>query len=120
MIETIGVEVVVDRLDRLENKTLRIDARSVLTPIIKGLQRIAVQISPVDTGSYQASHRVAVSKSKARLYIDPKARNTRSGVLVTSYAKPVEERYHVYHRTASEAKRKIKVVLRDIVKDMVK
>lgn len=61
-------------------------------------RRIAVGASPIVTGSYADSHRVAIDSDLAKLGIDPMARNSASGILVSDYAGAVEKRHHVYAR----------------------
>lgn len=106
---------------RLSQITRRLESdalwRRSLTPLGEHLQRFAMSISPVDTGSYQASHRFAVSSKALALYVDPAARNTRAGQLVTRYAGPVEEMYNVYGQTSQEAQRVSDEYLRQIVED---
>ena len=62
----------------------------------QGLRRYTASISPVITGSYRDSHRAVVDGSTMTLSIDPMARNTVSGGLVTRYAGPVEQKHQVY------------------------
>lgn len=69
------------------------------------LTRFAMSISPVITGSYAGAHRAAVSGQQLQVYIDPSARNSRSGVPVTGYAGSVERRHNVYGRVGREAGR---------------
>jgi len=67
--------------------------------------------SPVITGSYRASHRTVISAiprgMQSVLSVDPKARNTDSGILVTRYMIPVEERHFVYARSFAYANRMV-------------
>jgi len=91
---------------------------SVLLPVMEGLQRFAVSISPVVTGSYAGSHRLSVSGREVKLSIDPTARNTVSDVLVWRYAGAVEERHQVYARTDAQAERLAARVLEDLAKEM--
>jgi len=64
-------------------------------------------ISPVITGSYRASHRTVVTGLQAVMAVDPRARNTDSGILVTRYMVPVEVRHHVYARSFGYARRMV-------------
>lgn len=80
------------------------------------IRRYAASISPVITGSYQASHREAVSGKSVSLSISLAARNTATGTLVTRYAGPVEERHHVYARTWVEMTRLAVTILEDVAR----
>jgi hypothetical protein len=108
VIEVTGIPELLEMLDG-------IDLSGVAGEVIKGLHRVAFQISPVDTGSYRASHKTSVKGFDARLYIDPAARNTRTGATVTSYAGAVEEMYNVYGRTANEADRMLLLAARKAI-----
>lgn len=82
-----------------------------------GLRRYAATISPVITGSYRDSHRAVVDDKTMTLSIDPAARNTATGVLVTRYAGPVEQRHQVYGQTFIKACRMAVTVLEDLLKE---
>lgn len=87
---------------------------------INRFHRMVVELSPVDTGSYQASHRVAIDARTATLNIDPAARNTRSDILVRRYAAPVEQRYMVYRQAAGQAPRVMAVAVKEMLEELVK
>jgi len=89
-----------------------------MLPAMEGLQRFAVGISPVVTGSYAGSHRVSVSGETVKLSVDPTARNTKTGQLVQRYAGAVEERHQVYTRTWAEAEQAADAALEDMAKDL--
>lgn len=78
---------------------------SILGEWLEQSRRFAVSISPVVTGSYQAAHRVVVGAMQAELSIDPSARNIETGVPVSRYAGPVEERHRVYLHTFGHTER---------------
>lgn len=89
-----------------------------IRPEMGGLQRFAAEISPVVTGSYAGSHRLAVEGRVVELSIDPAARNISTGGLVARYAHPVEERHQVYGqvwaRTGGAAERALEVLAKDL------
>jgi hypothetical protein len=62
--------------------------------------RIAVANTPVDSGSWRASHRVRQQGLRGEAYIDPSARNVRSKALVVTYSEALAKgrggRYDVY------------------------
>ncbi len=68
--------------------------------------RYAVSITHVVTGALRASHRMAVSGTQGRIFLDPSARNPRSRVRTAVYG-PAEERrggeHAFYRRTVTEA-----------------
>lgn len=114
-----GLDTVLARLRRLGAKASSSTVwRSVLSAGIERFRAYAAEISPVVTGSYQASHRTKVEGRVAQMYIDPAARNTDSGVLVTRYAGFVEDRHAVYLRTAEQAPRVIADVVADVIKEI--
>jgi len=67
-----------------------------------GATRYAASISPVVTGSYKGAHRFAVNGKELTLFIDPSAKNGRTGVAVTSYAGDVERRHSVYGQVSAQ------------------
>lgn len=62
--------------------------------------RLAIAGTPVASGSWRASHRVAQQGLRGEVFIDPGARNPKNGALVSVYAKANAEkkggRYDVY------------------------
>lgn len=68
-------------------------------------KRFAVSISPVVTGSYAGAHRLTTGGTTSELFIDPSARNTATGELVSRYAAKVEERHGVYKQTYTYTQR---------------
>lgn len=119
-VEVTGLDTVLARLERLGIRVSRADVwRGVLGGTVRSLQRFAVDISPVVTGSYQSSHQTVVRGMTATLSIDPTARNVVTGDLVTSYAGSVEERHQVYKRTVEEIPRAVGESLRDLLQEVV-
>jgi hypothetical protein len=123
-----SIDIRVEGLDVFLNRLARLGRRvssdrvwnEMLSSGINRFHRIVVQLSPVDTGSYQASHRVAIDGKTAVLNIDPAARNTRSNILVRRYAAPVENRYMVYRQAAGQASIVMAAALRDMLEEIVK
>lgn len=73
--------------------------------IVTSVHRYAAIITHVDTGALRASHRMKVLDTRGAVYVDPGARNPRSGIRVVSYGKDEEERggsHAFYGRTVSE------------------
>ena len=73
---------------------------------ISDLNRYAVSITHVDTGALRASHRQRwMGEARAQLYLDPGARNPRTGALTSRYG-PVENArggaHAFYQRTYDE------------------
>ena len=101
ILQTEGIEEIESYLESL---IARLESDDLWAPTLGGTigeaLRYARSISPVDTGSYQAAHRVVVDGKQAMLSIDPGARNIRTGAPVEDYAGYVEARDHVYARTA--------------------
>ena len=67
------------------------------------LHRLAVIETPVDTGSWRASHHIKIEPTRGIVFVDPSALNTRSGGRVIDYARDYEDqggRYAVYKNTA--------------------
>lgn len=67
--------------------------------------RYAEAITHVDTGSLRASHRMQVQGLRGRIYLDPSARNPRSGLPVSVYGPYEHARggsHAFYHRTVVE------------------
>lgn len=83
---------------------------AALGQMMEETRRFAADISPVITGSYRAAHTVTVASLSAIMTIDPSARNTVSGVPVTQYAWPVEDRHQVYEQAGRQLER---IVIRD-------
>jgi len=80
--------------------------RRVLQMAAAELQRHAIAINPVDTGSWRASHRIELGDDWSAVYVDPSATNSRTGVRVLDYASEWEAEgadYAVYKRTVREA-----------------
>jgi len=95
-----GIDELVDYLDGICVKLSSNDFWGrELVDILGEARRYAASISPVITGSYRDAHRVVVGTMGAELSIDPVARNTSTGIRVTRYAAPVEDRHYVYART---------------------
>lgn len=67
--------------------------------------RHLVAVTHVDTGAYRAAHRIQMSPGRGVIFVDPGARNPRSGRRVIDYA-PVEEArgssHAAYARTEAE------------------
>ena len=67
-----------------------------------------IQITHVDTGAYRAAHRsqfTAGQEPRGIIYVDPSARNPRSGRAVSEYAVYEEDRggsHAAYKRTVDE------------------
>lgn len=101
-IEVHGLQAATDRLDNIYNRSASASfwQRYLREEMDDALEHARL-ISPVVTGSYQGSHRVAISGLQATLSIDPTARNVKSNVLVARYAPSVETRHRVYARTAA-------------------
>lgn len=103
----------IDGLDELRNRLEGLRGKlasgtfwtGLFSPVMEEARRFAASISPVASGSYQAAHRVVMGANNATLSIDPRARNTRTGVLVTRYAASVEEAHKVYEQTHAYAQR---------------
>lgn len=76
--------------------------------VMAALQRYAISpgVTPVDTGALRASHRVGIFKYRGVLFLDPTARNPRSGVRTAVYGAHLHARggrYAFYERTVKEA-----------------
>jgi hypothetical protein len=69
--------------------------------------RYATQITPVDTGSWRASHRPEVHGLQGRIFLDPTAVNPKSHSLPSVYGPRLETqrggRYAVYEHTVEDA-----------------
>jgi len=105
-IEVHGLQAARDRLETLYNRSASTAFwQQYLREEMEDALEYARLISPVVTGSYQGSHRVAISGMQATLSVDPTARNVKSNVLVTRYAPSVEARHQVYKRTAAHLDR---------------
>lgn len=108
-VEIEGLKEVQEYLDKLVE---RASSEAFWGPILRTLSedvRLSHTwgISPVITGSYRASHRTVVTGLQAVMAVDPRARNTDSGILVTRYMVPVEVRHHVYARSFAYARRMV-------------
>lgn len=80
------------------------DFTELLGDTIEELYRYAQAITHVATGAWRKAHTTSVSKNKAELFIDPSARNPKSGTDVSVYAEVWEHRggeMAVYKRTLS-------------------
>lgn len=66
--------------------------------VVSVLRRFAASITPVDTGSMRDAWR----GDHGRVYIDPTAVNTRSGVPVTDYSGIVSERTGIMEHTMAQ------------------
>lgn len=95
VIETRGFEEAVELLQDLD---LEDQLESTLTQILKEFTRFAAANTPVVTGSMRSAWRWAITGLIGRLFIDPSAVNTRSGIPVSQYAPPVEERYGIFEK----------------------
>ena len=67
--------------------------------------RYAVVITHVDTGALRAAHRMRVMGAEGRVYIDPAARNPRSGELPMVYGEIEHARggSHAFYQRTVEA-----------------
>ena len=77
----------------------------VIDSMLPHLGRLAMDTTPVETGSMRRAWRWTRSGLTGRLFIDPSAVNSRSGVLVSSYAPKIEGRLGIIDRTVEVAKR---------------
>jgi len=59
------------------------------------MTRFAASITPVRTGAMQRAWKWEAQGWEGRMFIDPSARNPRSGVPVTDYAEEVDQRYGI-------------------------
>lgn len=112
-----GMEEVIGALDRIASVAGG-DWKGPLGALGERVRRYAASISPVITGSYRDAHRFAMSYRQAEVSIDPSARNTASGVLVSSYAQPVEDRHRVYGRTFDQVGRLAVQVEQELFEEM--
>lgn len=106
-ITLIGDKTLQEVLNRIQGK-LRPDGLlgDIVRWAVDQLDFYAEGITPVDTGSWQASHRTACTGLEGRVFVDPTAVNVRTGVAVISYAGAYESQggaYAVYRRTILEA-----------------
>lgn len=108
-------------LDRIKRRAAS-DAvwQAGLAPGMEEIKRFAMSVSPVLTGSYRASHRVAMAGKTATLSIDSLARNVKSGVPVTRYAMAVEEQHEVYAQTADVARRMAPRIAENVKREILK
>ncbi|MBU6361166.1 MAG: hypothetical protein KGS46_14220 [Chloroflexi bacterium] len=49
------------------------------------IHRYVLGITHVDTGALRASHRIEINGTKGKIYIDPNARNPRTGAKTAAY-----------------------------------
>lgn len=86
--------------------------------------RYVVAITHVDTGALRASHRMKVDDLTGSIYLDPGARNPRSGALTSVYGVEEHNRggsHAFYTRTRVEEGPKIVKRARErLVKELVK
>ena len=103
-------ELSIEGLQALQAENARmvaalVDAEPVLQLVAADLHRYAVSITHVDTGALRASHRMTIYATSAEIYLDPSARNSRTGQLTAMYG-PVEEArggaHAFYARTVAE------------------
>jgi len=88
---------VIERLQRIEARARDPEFwRPFFLDSLQPTRTLLQRVSPVVTGSYRASHTIKIEGLEAKLHVDPMARNTASGVLVTSYSGYCENRYGVY------------------------
>lgn len=85
---------------------------------LKAPLRYAMSISPVLTGAYRDSHRIAVKGKRSSLFVDPNARSGRG--YVSQYAGVIEGRLGVYAKTAKEVDRLAVDVMNKRVEDSIK
>lgn len=74
--------------------------------VTTGAHRYVVAITHVDTGALRASHRMEVNGLRGRIYIDPTARNPRSGQRTAVYGEFEHDRggsHAFYDRAADES-----------------
>ena len=67
--------------------------------------RYVIAITHVDTGALRASHRLEINGLRGRIYIDPSARNPRTGALTSVYGAIEHARggkHAFYTRTKNE------------------
>jgi hypothetical protein len=107
------VDVTIEGLQKLNDLNVRTIAalkpanalgRAIQYATVQG-HRYLTQIVHVDTGAYRASNRMEVHGDRGRIYVDPGARNPRSGLRVADYAPEEEARggsHAAYSRTVAE------------------
>ncbi len=96
--------------------------------VIKGAtvegHRYAVSVTHVDTGSLRASHRMQMDGLTGTVYIDPSARNPRSGQLTSVYGPHEHNRggeHAFYTRTRVEAgPRIVKRAQQDMIRELTR
>ena len=103
-------------LAELREKTA--DDWEAIGDLAHAVRRYGVSISPSDTGSYAAAHQVVVTGKTATISIDPLARNTETGILVTRYAGDVEARHQVYGLMFTEARRLVVAGAEELIKEL--
>jgi hypothetical protein len=119
VIQIDGMEEALDRLEVIERKAKVADLYDVFAPWMNDLVEFTRMISPVITGSYQASHRWEFTgRFTATQTIDPTARNTMSGVLVTSYAGNVEGNHEVYRQAFQHISRMAPEIADSIIEEL--
>ena len=95
--------------------------RGIKAGLVEGTRR-AVVYTPVDTGSWRASHRAKLDGLTGQLFIDPAARNVRSGTPVRRYAAGLAKRggrYDVYGRVARDEAAIAEAMARAALEDIV-
>lgn len=81
--------------------------------------RYAVGLTHVDTGSLKSSHRMKISGLRGEVYVDPDARNPRSGKRTAMYGQYEHDRggeHAFYERVVNEYGRQIGAEMREIVR----
>ena len=84
--------------------------------------RRVLAVTPVDTGSWRASHRVQQRGMSGSIDIDPTARNARSGALVWRYVERLKRRggrYDVYGSVARNDQAAIIEAMRRAFEDAI-
>jgi len=82
------------------------DVPRAIQIIVTQLHRYELTVAHVDTGAMRASIRMEVNGMRGRTYVDPQARNPRTGMLTSVYAEAEEARggEHAFaSRTVNEA-----------------
>ena len=90
------------------------------TAAVQELQRFAVSISPVVTGSYRGAHKVFSESKQAILTIDSSAFNPISRRRVIDYAGVVEERHNIYGQTFNQMSERAAIRGVEIVEDKLR
>lgn len=77
----------------------------VVRDVLIDLHRYATAITHVDTGALRASHRMILRGLEGEIFIEPGARNPRSGAKTAEYGEAEEARggsHAFYSRTTNE------------------